>query len=82
MFTISLNFLFDISYLSSYRKLILFYEIVHDVLITMTLSVSVAATQKEKQKYGPRSDKMDLMAKKSKVGFLHGKKDQANVNNY
>ena len=32
-------------------KLILFYEIMPDVLITMTLSVSVAATQKEKQKY-------------------------------
>ena len=45
----SLNFLFDISYLSCYRKLILLlYEIVYDVLIAMTLSVSVAATQKEK----------------------------------
>ena len=34
-----------------YRKLILFYEIIHDVLITMTLSVSVAG--KEKQNYHP-----------------------------
>ena len=32
--------------------------------------------------YGPRSDKRDLMAIKSKVGFLHRKKDQAIVNNY